>query len=256
MKTRHPTAVRQDIVGTRCVGVASGESSHETQSRIPLSGLSRRAILGRGAIVAAALGFGGQINRADAHEATPDAMASHPIVGTWYVSTPAGPALATFFADGTNIQGLPATQAGPNGVEFVSTQVGRWKPEGERGVHFTGVQLHSDANGTLIGTVTIDAHPVVSEDRQTLCADENRSRGRSSATRRATSSPIWRDRWPARDRRAGWTWEHPASRRARRHPPHRLRNANRPMIAMGWRTSPVQGNYHRSFRHLGGCSTS
>lgn len=142
----------------------------------PLSGLSRRAILGRGAIVAAALGFGGQINRADAQEATPDAMASHPIVGTWYVSTPAGPALATFFADGTNIQGLPATQAGPNGVEFVSTQVGRWKPEGERGVHFTGVQLHSDANGTLIGTVTIDAHPVVSEDGQTLL-DENPQSG-------------------------------------------------------------------------------
>jgi hypothetical protein len=142
----------------------------------PLSGLSRRAILGRGAIVAAALGFGGQLDRADAQEATPDAMASHPIVGTWYVSTPAGPALATFFADGTNIQGLPATQAGPNGVEFVSTQVGRWKPEGERGVHFTGVQLHSDANGTLIGTVTIDAHPVVSEDGQTLL-DENPQSG-------------------------------------------------------------------------------
>src|SRR6478752_1017611 len=130
----------------------------------PPSGLSRRAILGRGAIVAAALGFGGQINRADAQEATPDAMASHPIVGTWYVSTPAGPALATFFADGTNIQGLPATQ------------VGRWEPEGERGVHFTGVQLHSDASGTLIGTVTIDAHPVVSEDGQTLL-DENPQSG-------------------------------------------------------------------------------
>jgi len=102
-------------------------------------------------------------------------MAKHPIVGNWMVSTPAGPAMAVFLADGTNIQGLPATQAGPNGVVFVSTQVGSWEPVSERGVHFTGVQLHSDADGNLIGTVEIDAYPVVSEDGQTLLDDDPRS---------------------------------------------------------------------------------
>jgi hypothetical protein len=110
-----------------------------------------------------------------AQEATSEAMATHPIVGNWMVTTGAGPAMAVFLADGTNIQGLPATQAGPNGVEFVSTQVGSWEPVSERGIHFTGVQLHSDANGTLTGTVTIDAYPTVSEDGQTLLDDDPRS---------------------------------------------------------------------------------
>ncbi|HEY7037110.1 MAG TPA: hypothetical protein VH482_37665, partial [Thermomicrobiales bacterium] len=102
-------------------------------------------------------------------------MAKHPIVGNWMVSTGAGPAMAAFLADGTNVQGLPVTMAGPNGVEFVSTQVGSWEPVSERGVHFTGVQLHTDADGNLVGTVTIDAYPVVSEDGQTLFDDDPRS---------------------------------------------------------------------------------
>ena len=110
-----------------------------------------------------------------AHQSTPSAMANHPIVGSWMVTTPAGLAMAVFFADGTNIQGLPATMAGPQGVTYVSTQVGTWEPIDERSVHFTGVQLHTDANGTLVGTVTIDGHPTVSEDGQTLRDDNPES---------------------------------------------------------------------------------
>ncbi len=53
--------------------------------------------------------------------------------------------------------------------------MGSWEPDGERRVHFTGVQLHSDANGILTGTVTIDAFPTVSEDGQTLLDDDPRS---------------------------------------------------------------------------------
>src|SRR5919107_108975 len=89
---------------------------------------------------------------AAAQEATPSALANHPIVGSWMVSTPAGLAMAVFFADGTNIQGLPATMPGPQGVTYVSTQVGRWEPIDERSIHFTGVQLHTDADGILVGT--------------------------------------------------------------------------------------------------------
>ena len=110
-----------------------------------------------------------------AQEATPRAMATHPIVGSWMVTTPAGLAMAVFFADGTNIQGLPVTQAGPMGVTFVSTQVGTWEPIDERSIQFTGVQLHTDANGALVGTVTIDGHPTVSEDGQTLRDDNPES---------------------------------------------------------------------------------
>jgi hypothetical protein len=110
---------------------------------------------------------------ATAQEASPEAMASHPIVGAWNVMTPGGPSLAVFSADGTNIQGLPATQAGPQGVDFVGAQVGTWEPVSARGIHFTGVQLHSDANGTFTGTVTIDGYPEVSEDGQTILDDQS-----------------------------------------------------------------------------------
>ena len=136
--------------------------------------LSRRAAL-------AGLGAGGlglalaAARPAVAQDATAEAMANHPIVGVWNVTTPAGPALAVFFADGTNIQGLPATMPGPQGVSYVSTQVGTWVPIDKHSVHFTGVQLHTDANGTLVGTVTIDGHPTVSEDGQTLRDDNPES---------------------------------------------------------------------------------
>ena len=139
----------------------------------PTPAVSRRAALA--GLGAGGLGLALAAHQVSAQEATPAAMAGHPIVGNWMVTTPAGPAMAVFLADGTNIQGLPATQAGPNGVVFVSTQVGSWEPVSERGVHFTGVQLHSDASGALVGTVTIDAYPMVSEDGQTLLDDDPRS---------------------------------------------------------------------------------
>ncbi len=137
--------------------------------------ISRRTALAGLGAAGAGLALAATVHPAAAQETTPDALASHPIVGNWMVTTPAGPAMAVFLADGTNIQGLPTTQTGPNGVVFVSTQVGSWEPVSERGIHFTGVQLHSDANGTLVGTVTIDAYPVVSEDGQTLRDDDPRS---------------------------------------------------------------------------------
>jgi hypothetical protein len=134
--------------------------------------ISRRSAL-------AGLGAGGlglALASTTRHTAAQDAsadMANHPIVGAWNVITPSGPSLAVFSADGTNVQGLPATQAGPNGVTFVGPQVGTWEPISERGIHFTGIQLHSDATGVFTGTVTIDGYPVVSEDGMTLLDDQS-----------------------------------------------------------------------------------
>jgi hypothetical protein len=98
-------------------------------------------------------------------------MAKHPILGVWNVTTPNGPNVASFFADGTAVTALPTTSAGPQGVQFVSALVGTWEPISARGIHFTAVLLQSDANGTYTGSVTIDGHPVVSEDGQTLVDD-------------------------------------------------------------------------------------
>src|SRR3954447_23849079 len=87
------------------------------------------------------------------------------------VATPIGPSLAVLFAHGTNIQGVQTAQAGPQGVTFTGAQMGTWEPDGNRRVHFTGVQLHTDASGAFAGTVTIDGHPRVSADGQTFVDD-------------------------------------------------------------------------------------
>ena len=141
------------------------------QTRVSPSGLTRRtALVGLGAGgIGVALAARGGI--ATAQEAQSDAMANHPIIGVWMVAAPLGPALAVFSADGTNIQGVPTAQAGPQGVTFTGAQVGTWEPDGDRRVHFTSVQLHTDANGTFTGSVTIDGHPRVSDDGQSFIDD-------------------------------------------------------------------------------------
>lgn len=105
-----------------------------------------------------------------------DALANHPIVGAWNAVTPGGPAPGFFFPNGMALVVPQPTSAGPNGVEFVSSQPGTWEPVSERGIHFTGVQIHSDANGNLIGSVTIDAYPVVSDDGNSLFDDQSRGK--------------------------------------------------------------------------------
>ena len=130
----------------------------------------RRALAGLG-VGGLGLALAATARQASAQDATAEAMANHPIVGAWLVAAPTGPALAVFSADGTNVQGVPTAQAGPQGVTFTGAQVGTWEPVSERGVHFTGVQLLTDATGAFVGSVTIDGHPVVSEDGQTLVDD-------------------------------------------------------------------------------------
>jgi hypothetical protein len=139
---------------------------------LALPRLSRRTALSSAGAIAAVLGFGSRIGRTAAREESPGAMANHPIVGVWLVAAPTGPALAVFSADGTNIQGVPTAQAGPGGVTFTGAQVGTWEPIDERQVHFTGVQLLTDATGAFVGSVTIDGHPRVSEDGQSIVDDD------------------------------------------------------------------------------------
>jgi hypothetical protein len=147
-----------------------------TRHRVPFSpsGLSRRAALGSAGAIAA-VGLGSRLDRAIAQEATPAAMANHPMVGAWMATTPSGLAPGIFFPDGTVIITVPVTGNSPLGTTFVSTQPGTWEPVSERGIHFTCVQLHSDANGTYVGSITVDGHPVVSEDGQSLVDDSPES---------------------------------------------------------------------------------
>ena len=139
-------------------------------SRIATSLSRRTALAGLGAGgIGVALAAPGRI--AAAQEAPSDVMATHPMVGAWMATTPSGLAPGIFFPDGTVIIVVPVTGNSPLGTTFVSAQPGTWEPVSERGIHFTGVQLHSDANGTYIGSITIDGHPVVSEDGQSVLDD-------------------------------------------------------------------------------------
>jgi hypothetical protein len=137
--------------------------------------LSRRtALVGLGGGgIGVALATRGRI--AAAQDAQSDAMATHLTVGAWMASTPSGLAPGIFFPDGTVIVTVPVTGNSPLGTTYVSTQPGTWEPVSERGIHFTGVQLHSDANGNYVGSITIDGHPVVSEDGQSLVDDSPES---------------------------------------------------------------------------------
>jgi hypothetical protein len=115
----------------------------------------------------------GRGSLAIAQDATPSAMASHPIVGAWNAMTPGGPSLAIFSADGTATFANPPTATDPDrGVVYQSGSVGVWEPTGPRSIHFTATLVVTDANGDLVGYVTNDAYPVVSEDGRSLLDDQ------------------------------------------------------------------------------------
>jgi hypothetical protein len=146
--------------------MSRSRSDASLSRRTALAGLSAGGI---GAALAARGGI------AAAQEASSEAMATHPMVGAWMASTPSGLAPGIFSPDGTVIVTVPATGNSPLGTTYVSTSIGTWEPVSERGIHFTAVQLHSDANGNYVGSITVDGHPVVSEDGQSLVDDSPES---------------------------------------------------------------------------------
>ena len=135
----------------------------------PTALISRRTTL-------AGLGAGGlglaltaaTARQAAAQDATANDLADHPNVGVWMVESPSGRALAVYSPDGSVITALAASQAGPAGVVYASTQIGTWEATSERGTHLTVVQLLSDGAGAYAGSVTVDALQEVSEDGQTF----------------------------------------------------------------------------------------
>ncbi len=102
---------------------------------------------------------------------TPTNLVEHPIVGAWLImnaNAPQNPSPTIFAADGTvTLADLPSIRDPDLGVVFASTGIGVWEPTGERSAHVSFVQVNSDAKGTYLGTLTLDAYPEVSEDGQT-----------------------------------------------------------------------------------------
>jgi hypothetical protein len=78
---------------------------------------------------------------------------------------PQFPAPSLFAADGTVVLGWPPAAIGMDGtLQYTGSAMGVWEPYDARTGHFTAVQALADATGALVGSVTIDGHPEVSED--------------------------------------------------------------------------------------------
>jgi hypothetical protein len=140
----------------------------------------RTALAGLGA-GGLGLALAATVRPAAAQDTTADALAEHPLTGTWLAMAnpplPDAPQFAApsfYGADGSVLLIFPLTQMGPQGVVFNSAYVGTWQADSERRGHFTAVQVLSDANGTFLGTTTVDGYPEVSEDGQTFIDDGSR----------------------------------------------------------------------------------
>ncbi|MFN8678011.1 MAG: hypothetical protein U0Z70_16645 [Thermomicrobiales bacterium] len=113
--------------------------------------------------------------------AQPVNLADHPMAGSWLAMAnpplpgdPQTPGPANLAADGTFLGMFPVTQHGPQGVVYNTPYVGVWEADSERRAHFTAVQVLSDADGNLTGTITVDGYPEASEDGQTFSDDGSR----------------------------------------------------------------------------------
>ena len=130
-------------------------------ARFTASGITRRGILARAAATSAALGLTTRLGRTAAQEATPVAMASHPIVGAWYFDfDPANPGTlfvyTIFHADGTRTDVHP----------FAGTGIGAWEATGERTGRAINKYLNiATAPGDFVqGIVTVWSTFAVAED--------------------------------------------------------------------------------------------
>jgi len=116
----------------------------------------------------------------------PDARATqamstidHPLTGMWLAmanpasaEAPQFPAPSLFAADGTVILSFVPAEVGREGsIQFTGSAMGVWEPYDERTGHFTAVQAIADSTGNLVGSVTIDGHPQVSEDGESFVDD-------------------------------------------------------------------------------------
>ena len=106
--------------------------------------------------------------------------ADHPLMGVWLaLANPPGqrqdpqfPAPSLFAADGTVILGfVPAVIGMDDKLQFQGSPMGVWEPYDEQTGHFTAVQAMADMTGALVGSVTIDGHPTVSEDGNSFIDD-------------------------------------------------------------------------------------
>ena len=116
-----------------------------------MSGLSRRAAMRGVGAFAAPLGLGSRLGRAAAQEATPAAMAGHPLVGTWIVDRNPD--------DPTEIPTYNVLTADGGLIDPTQGGAGRWEATGPDTADFglTGTIAELGAYFVVRGTLAVDA---------------------------------------------------------------------------------------------------
>ena len=124
-----------------------------------------RTLLALAAVIAVLAGNG-------AAAAQDAATADHPIVGTWTVTLGDDPhvhGLLTHHADGTMTSSDPTTLAvKPGMVVYQSGAHGVWEATGPTTIAYTYQQFNTDADGNIVGIITVSGTREVSADGQSF----------------------------------------------------------------------------------------
>jgi hypothetical protein len=142
------------------------------------SNLTRRAALAGMGVGGFGLAMAARSMGASARQATPTAIADHPLTGMWLAmanppldSDPQVPVPSLFGADGTVVLVFPPIAVGQNGIEYSSSYMGTWEPYDEQRGHFNVVRTVSDPSGNFVSSTTIDGYPLVNEDGTSFIDD-------------------------------------------------------------------------------------
>ena len=131
--------------------------------------ISRRAALAGLGVGSLGLALAATTRQASAQDTTAEAMAGHPLVGTWVVMVPGAVIPQIFGPDGSVVTAFPPNSVDPAlGLAFHGAALGRWEATGDRSGHFTVIQARSDADGVYVGTFQYEANPEVSADGRSL----------------------------------------------------------------------------------------
>jgi hypothetical protein len=142
--------------------------------------MSRRSALAGLGAGSLGLAFASQFAAASTGHSTSVALADHPLTGLWLsmVGLPSNRDVSVvvptiFGTDGSMVLIYPCTENSETGVQIKGAAIGTWAPVDGRSGHFTTVQVLSDIDGNFLGTITLDGHPVVSDDNETYTVDSN-----------------------------------------------------------------------------------
>ncbi|MBA2519608.1 MAG: hypothetical protein H0V24_08070 [Chloroflexia bacterium] len=122
-------------------------------------------------IVVLAAIMDGQPSPLSAAQADDSSYADHPLTGVWLVNTGMDFTPTTFNADGSATFGYASNYVDPVvGLTFQGPGLAAWEPVDEQTGRFSMFQALSDADGTYVGSFTLEASATVSEDDKTFTA--------------------------------------------------------------------------------------